>query len=107
MGVPFLASYSTIGTKTACIVDWAVVPFNVSVGVVLVSGTATFGVQYTLDDVNNAAVTPRWIADATLPAGTSSTGFSAYQSPVQAIRMNIQSIGGVLEFKVVQGLPYY
>lgn len=108
MATPFLQSINATGAATACVLDWTVVPFNVSAAVILTAGTATYGVQYTLDDVNNAtAQTVRWIADPSIGTGITSTGFTQFLSPVQAIRLNVASIGatGNLEFKVIQGYP--
>lgn len=108
MAPPFLQTLNATGAATACILDWTTVPFSVSAAVVLTTGTATYGVQYTLDDVNNStAQTVRWIADPTIGTAINSTGFTSYSTPVQAIRVNIASLSatGVLEFKVIQGYP--
>lgn len=105
MGNPVYQSYTTTGAKTPVLLDWTLTPFNASVFAYLVSGSATYAVQFTADPIDDASVTPRWYDDANLPTGTTASGSSNYMFPVRAVRINIASISGVLEFKVLQGLP--
>lgn len=105
MGVPVYQSYTTTGAKTAVALDYFQTPFNASVFAFLVSGSATFAVQFTADPIDDATITPRWFDDANLPTGTTASGASNYMFPVRAVRINIAVISGVLEFKVLQGLP--
>lgn len=97
------ATYTTTGAKTPVIVDDQQSPFNASVAAIVV-GTCTYGVEFTMDDVNNAAITPVWFSDANLPAGQSASGVSNYMFPVRAIRINISAITGAgVRFVVLQG----
>ena len=92
----------TTGAQAPIILDQAVAPFTVGVGVYLTAGTASYAVQFTFDDPNGAA-TLRWFNDATLGSGTTS-GTTSYAFPVRAVRLNITTLtGGNLEFKVIQG----
>jgi hypothetical protein len=100
---PYSVTFTSTGAKTPCLVDSQQSPFNASVGVAVL-GTATYGIEYTLDDVNNSAITPVWFADANLPPGQTASGVSNYMFPVQAIRVNITALTGAgLRFTVLQG----
>lgn len=105
MGNPVYQSYTTTGAKTPVALDWTISPFNASVFAYLVSGSATFAVQFTADPIDDATITPRWFDDANIPTGTTASASSNYMFPVRAVRINIASISGVLEFKILQGLP--
>lgn len=84
--------------------DYTQSPFNMSVGVVLIgAATATFGVQFTLDDLNDATITPVWFDDANLPTGTATNGVSNYMFPVRAVRINVAALSGALRFVALQG----
>lgn len=100
---PYSVTFTTTGAKTPCLVDFSQSPFNASVGVVVL-GTATYGIEYTLDDVNNPAITPVWFPDANLPPGQTANGVTNYMFPVQAIRINITAVTGAgVRFIVLQG----
>lgn len=113
MGYPVYQRTNGTGTTTAIILDWTQPVFNVSFAVELQSGTATFGVQFTLDNVNQAIDLPganttvTWFNDVN--TGTVATASIAgnYMFPVQALRLNVASIGPAsqLQFVVLQGLP--
>lgn len=104
MPLPSSQRYTTTGAKLAYIMDYSQSPFNATVGVVLEgAATATYGVQYTLDNPNDPAVTPVWFDDVNLPAGQSANGVSNYMFPVYAVRINIAAISGALRFIVIQG----
>jgi len=102
---PFVQTSTTTGAKTPCLVDNQQSPFNLSVGVILNAGaTATYGVEFTMDDVNNPAITPVWLPDANLPAGQAANGVTNYMFPVMGIRVNIAAVTGAgLRFIVLQG----
>lgn len=119
---------STAG-GTAVLLDWTVPEFKVSFALELLAGTGTFGVQYTLDNVNASnptgsayigdtfssagTTTVTWFPDANVgTTGTVSTTGN-YFFPVQALRCIIgtsfaNSTGNFsLQFVVLQGcLPY-
>ena len=102
---PISVSYNTTGAKEPLNLDW--LPFGaVTVAVVIVSGTATFGVEVTLDDVHlsDGTLNPnvRWIPLEDIPAGTAATIYTALYYPFQWIRLNIAAIAGAVEFKVMQ-----
>lgn len=104
MAQPVYQTHTTTGTKTAILLDHMQAPFNANVACVLATGSCTYGLFYTLDDVNDASVTARWLEDATAPAGTTATKVVALASPIRALRVVITVISGTLEVKVLQGM---
>ena len=95
-------AFTTTGAKTPWLPDSQQSPFNASFAVIVL-GTATYGVEYTLDDPNGS-VTPVWFADANLPAGQSASAVTNYMFPVQAIRVNIAAVtGGGVRIVGLQG----
>lgn len=75
---------------------------------VAVDGTAQYSVEYTLDDVNAAntlempLVPVVWFTSEDFPAGTSATKYATFYHPVQFARINIESLVGDLQFKILQ-----
>ena len=63
-------------------------PFNVSVGCAVVSGTATYNVEHTYDDVYDLTVTPVVFQNSGITAQTGNKDGS-YSAPVKAIRLTI------------------
>jgi len=89
------------GEQAAIGLDWRTVPFSVSY-LVSFDGEATGSVtvETTLDDANDASITPVWVASSAI----TETGLAALGAPVQFIRVNIGSLsGGMLTFKLLQG----
>jgi hypothetical protein len=107
------------GIATAIILDNAQTPFNASFAVELLAGTASFGVQFTLDDLNSASgtalplpgqsvnTTVTWFNDVNAPAGSTTSVVGNYMFPIRALRVNVASGGPttVLQFAVLQGYP--
>lgn len=96
---------SAAGTSTAIPMDTYSDPFNVGVAVVM-TGTLTYSVEHTFDDIFNSAVTPTWFANTGLSAKTTSSDGN-YAYPVRAIRLNITSFtSGSATMTVIQaGMP--
>lgn len=79
--------------------------FNVRVGVWVPSGSvAEFGVEYTLDDPDDPDQEARWYPDPTIPPGSSQSADTTYSSPIFAVRLNITSLVGTVEFKTLQAV---
>ena len=110
MGAPVNILYSsaapgfTLGGQTPIAVDFYQGAFSARVGVYIASGTATYGVEYSMDNANDPTITARWFPDATLPAGTTASGTTTYNAPIQFVRANIAALSGSLEMKVLQGI---
>jgi hypothetical protein len=103
---------ATTGAATAVILDWTQTPFNASIAVSILTGTCTYGVQYTLDnpnsaiDLGSANTTVTWLTDVNIPTGTTTSAIAGnYMFPVRAVRLNVASLAGIVQFAVIQGLP--
>ena len=66
------------------------------------SGTADYGIQFTMDDVNNANVTPRWFDLDEIPFGVHGTRYAHFTFPARFLRLYIVSFTSVIELKVAQ-----
>lgn len=92
---------SSTGSQTPISLDWRIVPFSASYAVVF-DGAAigSVTVDTTLDNVNDASITPVWSASTAITATT----FAALTAPAQFVRVTVGSLsGGTLTFKVLQG----
>jgi hypothetical protein len=82
-------------------VDYRAQVFNVGIEVV-VSATATYNVQVTLDDIQNSAITPTWFA---LPApftAATANAIGSQQFPVSAFRLNVTASTGSVTLTLLQ-----
>jgi hypothetical protein len=95
-----------LGGQPLVNLDHFKIPFQVSVLVDLVSGTANFGVEYTTDPISGVydQATTRWLPSAGIPYGTTATSQYTFNFPVTAIRLNIQSMTGELRMSTIQGI---
>ncbi len=107
MGNPSYQTVNSTGTTSPVCMDWTLVPFNASFAVELQGNTtATFAVQYTLDDVNGAG-TVTWFNDANVGANSTTSAAGNYIAPVRSLRLNTSTLSasGTIQFVVLQGLP--
>lgn len=98
-------TYTIIGTGTSGVMvpDQYISPFNVSLGVT-VSGTSTYTVQYTFDDVfasNYVPASGNWVDHPTLTAQTGSKD-SNIAYPVSGIRLNVTAGTGTVRLVITQ-----
>ncbi len=98
-----------LGGQYPLSLDYLKIPFQASVLVDLVSGTATYDVEFTTDDlVNMSGISDpmnfRWIPLPTMPPGQTETKQATIDFPVTGVRLNIQSMTGELRFSVIQGI---
>ncbi len=80
----------------------AMIVATTTIAGVIASGTATYGVEVTMDDVNDTTMTPLWFPLDGMPAGTSTTKYVGFTEPFQFVRINISAIAGELQFKMLQ-----
>ena len=100
----------TVSSQTASAaipVDYTQQAFNLGVAVVS-TGTLTWSVQVTLDNVLDPTVTPTWIAAPSstgLEAGTGGTNeVSVITVPCRAVRLNVSAwTSGSATMTIVQG----
>lgn len=104
MARPQATTLFKVGNGTAIPMDINKNPFNVSI-FVEVTGTCTYRVEATADNVQNTAVTPVWIKHSTLNSQTTSQA-SNYAFPVTAIRAVLQtgSTGSIVMTLIQAGI---
>jgi hypothetical protein len=68
---------------------------------VYTSGAASFGLEYTLDNLMIDPA-PRWLSHPGMPAGTSASGSALLSTPVSGVRLNVASNAAAVEFRVMQ-----
>jgi hypothetical protein len=86
------------------IMNWHVTPVNIECSGVLVSGAATWAVQYTYDDPNNLPLGVFFPQPFTLAATLNATTSldASINDPVTAVRFTISAGTGTLRFTVIQ-----
>ncbi len=100
---PQVITKSSSGTTAWIPVDYKQSPFNVGFGVV-VSGTLTYDIEHTFDDVFDSTVTPTAFKHATVVSQTTNKDGS-YTAPVRAIRLNVTAFtAGSATLTLLQGL---
>mgnify|MGYP003462309419 CR=1 FL=1 len=92
-----------VGPQTPVCLDF-IPQTDTFIGVVIVDGTADFGIEFTLDDVNDPDVTPRWFELNEIPKGTVSTTYAHISFPLRFARVHIETFTGHLELKVAQAI---
>ncbi len=71
-----------------------------TIAVGIVSGLATYHVEFTLDDVNDPTVTPFWFTMEEFPVGSSQSLYTAIYYPFAFIRLNLEALTGTVVFKL-------
>lgn len=99
---PVKVTVTGVGTSSIIPMDYDQAPFAVGLGTVLVSGTATWSVQHTFDNVQDSTVTPTWFTNSGINAVTASTDGN-YAFPVRAIRLNVTLGTGTVSLTAIQG----
>ena len=100
---PVVLSVTGVGNSIPDPLDHYLTPFNVSLGVV-VTGTITYTVQYTYDDVFAANYNPstgNWLPHPSLTAQTG-TKDSNIAYPVRAVRLTTSAGTGTATLTVIQ-----
>lgn len=101
---PIVIAKTGTGTSTTAALDHYQSPFNVGLGAV-VSGSATYTIQHTFDDIFDATVTPTWFNHPTLASQTASADGN-YAFPIRGVRINIASGAGTVTLTLIQaGMP--
>ena len=81
--------------------DYRAQVFNVGIAIV-VTGTATYNVQYTLDDIYNTAITPTWFTMAAPFAAATANASGSQAFPVSAMRLNVTASTGSVTMTLLQ-----
>ena len=91
------------GTSNVVPLDQYISPFNIGLGCVVVSGSPTFTVQHTFDNVLDpefSASTATWFNHSDIASQTSNIDGN-YAFPVSGIRLNVTGTG-VVQMKAIQ-----
>ena len=94
------------GRSTICVVDDFQTPFNVGIAVTI-SATATFTVEYSLDDPNAegySAASATWFVAPGFTSGSAAVA-GALTIPCRAISLNVSASTGSVTAKIVQAGP--
>lgn len=94
---------SATGTTAWLPLDITQNPFNASLNVKL-SATATYGVEYTYDDVFDSTVTPTAWPLTAIPAGSTTNKDAGLTAPIRAVRLNVAANTGSVTLTAIQGL---
>ena len=92
------------GVSVPVVMDQYLAPFNVGLGVVVVSGTPTYTVQHTFDDVLTSTAPPTYFDHPVLVTRTTSADGN-YAFPVTAIRLSVSGSGTVRLTVLQAGMP--
>ena len=99
---PQSVTVSSQAASAALPVDYAVNPFNIGIGCVA-TGTLTYKVQFTFDNVMDSTVTATWFDSADLTGETTSQ-YGALTIPVRAVRLNVTAYtNGSVTMTLIQG----
>lgn len=97
---PVSVTVSAVAISNPIVMDYMKDPFAVGLGV-KVTGTITYSVQHTFDDVYDSTVTPTWFDNTSLAAQTANKDGN-YAFPVRAIRLNNTAGTGSATLTVIQ-----
>lgn len=88
MSKPTSVTVSSQATSAPIPINWRANNFAVGIGCVVPSGTLTYKVQHTFDDIYDSSVTPTWFDHASITGKTASSDGN-YAFPVRAVRLNV------------------
>lgn len=94
----------TTGAQPSFNLDPSISPYNVTVAIWVVGGSASFKMQWSFDDYATVSdANARWFDDPQIPAGTGASIYENYTFTATRGRINITTNSGGLELKVLQG----
>lgn len=105
MALSHYNTYSAFGVQSSVNLDASIAPFNCSVGVAITNGTASYGVQFSLDKHSTSDANSTWFNDANLPPGQTANGTTNFMFPVTKVRLALAQLssGGTVDFTTLQG----
>jgi hypothetical protein len=77
-------------------------PFIVSALVDVVSGSASYSVEFTMNDLDGDPTLFRWTSLPSAPPGQTATALYTLSYPVTGIRLNLSANTGEVRFTVIQ-----
>lgn len=82
---PTIITVSSVANSAAIPVDYRQNAFSIGLAMVI-TGTGTYKVQYTMDNVFDSTVTPTW-QDHAILTGITTTSSGNFAFPIRAIRL--------------------
>lgn len=101
MAYPSIVTQTGTGTSAWIPVDHTQNAFAIGFGCV-VSGTVTYDIEHTFDNIQSSTVTPTAFKHSVL-VGQSSNKDGNYAFPIRAVRINITAGTGSVTLTVLQG----
>lgn len=102
MSRPTSVTVSSVASSAPIVIDHNEAGFGVGMGLVI-TGTGTYKIQHTFDNVMDAAVTPTWF-DHPVVTGKTASIDGNYAFPVRAVRLTATAYtSGAGTLTVVQG----
>jgi hypothetical protein len=101
---PVRVTVTGIGDSAVIPIDQYQRPTNIALGCVITSGTATYTVQHTFDDVFSPTFNPGtavWF-DHPVIAGKTTNFDSNYAAPPRGVRLHVTASTGVVQMTLVQ-----
>jgi len=96
---------SSSGASDPLVMNLNATPFNVGFGVVVTSGSPTYTVQHTFDNLSNSSGSASgfttWFDHPTIAAQTANADGN-YAFPVSGIRVNVTSGTGTVTLTLIQ-----
>lgn len=99
--LPQIISKTGTGTTAWIPVDYKQAPFSIGFGAV-VSGTITYTIEHTFDDIFDSTITPTAFSHGTVAAKTTNQDGN-YAFPIRALRINNTAGTGSTTLTILQG----
>lgn len=101
MAHPSIVTQTGTGTSAWIPVDHTQNAFGIGFGCV-VSGTVTYDVQHTFDNIQDSTVTPTAFTHSTV-IGKTANQDGNYAFPIRAVRLNVSAGSGTVTLTLLQG----
>ena len=98
---PQVVSITGTGQSAWIPMDYKQSPFNVGFGVT-VTGTVTYQIEHTFDDIYDLTITPVAFSHSTASGSSNTDGNYAF--PIRAVRITISAGSGTVKLTLLQGL---
>lgn len=96
---PVTLTVSGVGNSPIVPMDFRAQNFSIGFGCVI-TGTATYSVQHTFDDIYNPAITPTWFNNSTVTAATTNMDGN-YAFPIRAMRLSVAASTGSVTINIL------
>jgi len=99
---PIVFTITGVGSQIVPL-DWYANPPNVEITCVVGTGTPTYEIDATLDNVYDPTVTPNWsVITAPLASGAQGNKAVTITTPLRAIRCNVTVSATTVTFTIIQ-----